>query len=106
MTDGTDFEAPPTDLITLTRHILNRQHEIGEKASGDLTLLLVGIQVSRPTKLLSSWDNRRGIARSNSAVTLRVVSQRETMDGFAALLSTGSCAFPQPAQWCAVTSSP
>jgi len=43
----TDFEAPPTDLITLTRHILNRQHQLGEAASGDLTMLLVGIQVSR-----------------------------------------------------------
>lgn len=41
-----DFEAPPTDLITLTRHILAQQQKLGAKASGDLTMLLVGIQVS------------------------------------------------------------
>lgn len=46
MADTTDFEAPPTDLITLTRHILKQQQELGERASGDLTMLLVGIQVS------------------------------------------------------------
>jgi fructose-1,6-bisphosphatase I len=42
-----DFEAPPTDLITLTRHILSQQHKLGAAASGDLTLLLVAIQVSK-----------------------------------------------------------
>lgn len=41
-----DFEAPPTDLITLTRHILAQQQKLGAQASGDLTMLLVGIQVS------------------------------------------------------------
>lgn len=41
-----DFEAPPTDLITLTRHILKQQQALGERASGDLTMLLVGIQVT------------------------------------------------------------
>lgn len=41
-----DFEAPPTDLVTLTRHILSQQLALGEKATGDLTLLLMGIQVS------------------------------------------------------------
>lgn len=62
MTDSPDFEAPPTDLITLTRHILNRQHEIGEKASGDLTLLLVGIQVST----ISETFRLRGTARKST----------------------------------------
>ncbi|TXT08784.1 hypothetical protein VHUM_02912 [Vanrija humicola] len=41
-----DFEAPPTDLVTLTRHILSQQLALGEKATGDLTLLLMGIQVT------------------------------------------------------------
>jgi fructose-1,6-bisphosphatase I len=41
-----DFEAPPTDLITLTRHILAQQQKLGAQASGDLTMLLVGIQVT------------------------------------------------------------
>jgi fructose-1,6-bisphosphatase I len=43
-----DFEAPPTDLITLTRHILAQQQKLGAQASGDLTMLLVGIQVRAP----------------------------------------------------------
>lgn len=46
-TDATNFEAPPTDLITLTRHILSQQQQLGERASGDLSMLLVAIQVSR-----------------------------------------------------------
>ncbi len=41
-----DIEPPSTDLITLTRHILSQQSELGERASGDLTMLLIGIQVS------------------------------------------------------------
>jgi hypothetical protein len=41
-----ELEPPPTDLITLTRHILSQQAGLGERASGDLTLLLIGIQVS------------------------------------------------------------
>lgn len=46
---GVELEPPSTDLITLTRHILSRQAEIGEAASGDLTMLLIGIQVSSAT---------------------------------------------------------
>ena len=42
----TELEPPPTDLITLTRHILSQQYALGEKATGDLTMLLVAIQVS------------------------------------------------------------
>jgi hypothetical protein len=41
-----EIEPPPTDLITLTRHILSQQAALGERASGDLTMLLIGIQVS------------------------------------------------------------
>jgi hypothetical protein len=41
-----EYEAPSTDLITLTRHILSQQFALGEKATGDLTMLLIGIQVS------------------------------------------------------------
>ena len=43
---GHDLEPPPTDLITLTRHILSQQSALGAKASGDLTMLLIGIQVT------------------------------------------------------------
>jgi fructose-1,6-bisphosphatase I len=46
MSGITELEPPATDLITLTRHILSQQHELGERASGDLTLLLVAIQVT------------------------------------------------------------
>ena len=45
-TAGQELEPPSTDLITLTRHILSQQQALGEAASGDLTLLLIGIQVS------------------------------------------------------------
>ena len=41
-----DVEPPSTDLITLTRYILSQQADLGERASGDLTMLLIGIQVS------------------------------------------------------------
>lgn len=41
----TELEPPSTDLITLTRHILHQQHSLGPQASGDLTMLLVAIQV-------------------------------------------------------------
>lgn len=41
----TELEPPPTDLITLTRHILSQQYALGETATGDLTMLLVAIQV-------------------------------------------------------------
>ncbi|KAK6910292.1 hypothetical protein I203_104324 [Kwoniella mangroviensis CBS 8507] len=43
---GADLEPPTTDLITLTRHILSRQRALGEEASGDLTMLLIAIQVT------------------------------------------------------------
>lgn len=39
-------EAPSTDLITLTRHVLNDQLRLGAAATGDLTLLLTAIQVT------------------------------------------------------------
>ncbi|KAF8915248.1 fructose-1,6-bisphosphatase [Mucidula mucida] len=39
-------EAPNTDLITLTRHVLNDQLRLGAAATGDLTLLLTAIQVT------------------------------------------------------------
>ena len=41
-----ELEPPSTDLITLTRHILSRQQSLGADASGDLTMLLIGIQVT------------------------------------------------------------
>ena len=43
---ATEQEPTSTDLITLTRHILAQQQALGEKASGELTMLLIGIQVS------------------------------------------------------------
>lgn len=39
-------DAPSTDLITLTRHVLSDQLRLGELATGDLTLLLTAIQVT------------------------------------------------------------
>jgi len=39
-------EAPNTDLITLTRHVLSDQLRLGASATGDLTLLLTAIQVT------------------------------------------------------------
>jgi len=39
-------EAPSTDLITLTRHVLSEQLRLGASATGDLTLLLTAIQVT------------------------------------------------------------
>lgn len=58
MSGVTELEPPATDLITLTRHILSQQHELGERASGDLTLLLVAIQVCpSPSRICSSgWS--------------------------------------------------
>lgn len=41
-----ELEPPPTDLITLTRHLLSQQSALGERATGDLTMLLVAIQVN------------------------------------------------------------
>lgn len=46
MSGITELEPPATDLITLTRHILSQQYALGERATGDLTLLLVAIQVT------------------------------------------------------------
>ena len=43
-----EIEPPATDLITLTRHLLAQQSSLGERATGDLTMLLVAIQVSPP----------------------------------------------------------
>jgi len=42
----TTEEAPSTDLITLTRHVLSDQLRLGELATGDLTLLLTAIQLT------------------------------------------------------------
>ncbi|KAL5533345.1 FBP1 [Sanghuangporus sanghuang] len=39
-------EAPSTDIITLTRHILSDQIRLGPAATGDLTLLLTAIQTT------------------------------------------------------------
>ncbi|KAF8746048.1 hypothetical protein AX14_000118 [Amanita brunnescens Koide BX004] len=39
-------ELPSTDLITLTRHVLQDQMRLGTTATGDLTLLLNAIQVT------------------------------------------------------------
>jgi len=39
-------EAPSTDLITLTRHVLSEQFRLGEAATGDLTFLLNAIQLT------------------------------------------------------------
>lgn len=42
----TTEEAPNTDLITLTRHVLSEQFRLGEAATGDLTFLLNAIQLT------------------------------------------------------------
>ncbi|PCH37955.1 fructose-1,6-bisphosphatase [Wolfiporia cocos MD-104 SS10] len=39
-------EPPSTDIITLTRHVLNDQFSLGAAATGDLTLLLTAIQTT------------------------------------------------------------
>ncbi|CCM04577.1 uncharacterized protein FIBRA_06758 [Fibroporia radiculosa] len=39
-------EPPSTDIITLTRHVLNDQFSLGPAATGDLTLLLTAIQTT------------------------------------------------------------
>jgi hypothetical protein len=46
MSGVTELEPPATDLITLTRHILSQQYALGPQATGDLTMLLIAIQVS------------------------------------------------------------
>jgi len=43
---STEEQPPNTDLITLTRHVLNDQFQLKSAASGDLTLLLTAIQVT------------------------------------------------------------
>lgn len=50
---------PPTNLVTLSRHVLHSQHQHSE-ASGDLTLLLVSIQLG--CKYVSSLVRRAGLA--------------------------------------------
>ncbi|KCV68779.1 fructose-1,6-bisphosphatase I [Fonticula alba] len=52
-------DAPVTDLITLTRHTLSEQRRHAS-ASGDLTLLLVSLQLS--CKYVSSLVRRAGLA--------------------------------------------
>ncbi|TFY62757.1 hypothetical protein EVJ58_g3664 [Rhodofomes roseus] len=39
-------EPPSTDIITLTRHVLSQQFNLGAVATGDLTLLLTAIQTT------------------------------------------------------------
>ncbi|GFZ44158.1 D-fructose-1,6-bisphosphate 1-phosphohydrolase [Saitozyma sp. JCM 24511] len=46
MSGVTELEPPATDLITLTRHILSQQYALGPQATGDLTMLLIAIQVT------------------------------------------------------------
>lgn len=41
-----DEQLPSTDIITLTRHVLDDQIRLGAAATGDLTLLLTAIQVT------------------------------------------------------------
>ena len=48
-----------TNLITLSRHVLHTQRQHAD-ASGDLTLLLVSIQVA--CKFISSQVRRAGLA--------------------------------------------
>jgi len=43
---GKADEMPSTDLITLTRHVLAEQQRLGSTATGDLTSLLIAIQVT------------------------------------------------------------
>jgi fructose-1,6-bisphosphatase I len=52
-----ELEPPATDLITLTRHLLSQQSSLGERATGDLTMLLVAIQVGLFTLFvwIASW---------------------------------------------------
>ncbi|KAJ7721697.1 hypothetical protein B0H14DRAFT_3007574 [Mycena olivaceomarginata] len=57
-------ELPSTDLITLTRHVLQDQLRLGAAATGDLTLLLTAIQVTskslRPIVGLAGETNIQG----------------------------------------------
>jgi fructose-1,6-bisphosphatase I len=56
-----ELEPPATDLITLTRHLLSQQSSLGERATGDLTMLLVAIQVGLSPLFLSSSPSWRGL---------------------------------------------
>jgi hypothetical protein len=38
-------EASASDLITLTRHIFTENSALGDEGTGDLMMLLIGIQV-------------------------------------------------------------
>lgn len=48
MSNGTDYQPPSTDLITLTRHVLNDGFDMAKSsaASGDLTILLASLQTT------------------------------------------------------------
>ncbi|KAG9056563.1 Fructose-1,6-bisphosphatase [Serendipita sp. 407] len=46
MSNISEETLPPTDLITLTRHILAEQSRLGSRATGDLTMLLNAIQLT------------------------------------------------------------
>lgn len=71
---GRELEPPSTDLITLTRHILSQQQALGEAASGDLTLLLIGIQVgyhkSCSFRVAPGFDSLRNTFRMTPLRTL------------------------------------
>lgn len=53
------FEIEDTNLVTLSRHVLHSEKR-HPSASGDLTLLLVSIQVA--CKFISSQVRRAGLA--------------------------------------------
>jgi len=42
----TSEQEPNTEIVTLTRHVLNSQFRLGAHATGDLTLLLTAIQLT------------------------------------------------------------
>ncbi|OJA19044.1 hypothetical protein AZE42_06315, partial [Rhizopogon vesiculosus] len=46
MSSSVTEQPPTTDLITLSRHVLHDQLRLGAAATGDLTLLLIAIQVT------------------------------------------------------------
>lgn len=48
MANGDDYQPPSTDIITLTRHVLNDGFQLAKSsaASGDLTILLSSLQTT------------------------------------------------------------
>ena len=65
-----ELEPPATDLITLTRHLLSQQSALGERATGDLTMLLVAIQVCpHPHSILPEQR-----AQADSKVTSKYIA--------------------------------